>query len=162
MIYPISADNNKADDITNNHRKYGKQIRPVISVWYIDYQNRNRDNNCDDSIAESFQTSLCHSVYLCAILSHGINVYQEQNCFAGAVPVTFKLTKEKSTWLNMYLFATSRFRRKFKAFLRPKVSSAFPAFQLDIGNAVFVKQGVLNFVTAADRTGRQRLRRIVR
>ena len=52
----------------------------------------------------------------------------------------------------MYLFVTSRFRRKFKVFLQPKVSSAFPAFQLDIGNAVFIKQGVLDSVTGGLKT----------
>ena len=61
VVSPIYSDINETDQIAEQFGDQRFQYRPIVAMWYFNFENHNGDNDSQNAIAECFKSSFIHS-----------------------------------------------------------------------------------------------------
>src|SRR5947207_14009305 len=60
MVVPVDAEKNEAQDVRAKRRRQRLQRMPVVSVWHLELEHHDGDQDRDDSIAERLESPFGH------------------------------------------------------------------------------------------------------
>src|SRR5688572_18142089 len=66
MVVPVDADNDEAEDVTDEHRAQRCDRVEILAVRHFHLEHHDGDDDGDDAVAECFQPAFAHA----ALVSH--------------------------------------------------------------------------------------------